>query len=72
MGRRVVTPNRMLVVLVLIFAVSYIDRLLVAILIEPTKRDLRLSDGAAGLLYGFAFAVFYSFLGVPIVKLANR
>jgi predicted MFS family arabinose efflux permease len=64
--------RRTLVILLLVFAVSYMDRQLLAILIEPIKRDLGMSDSAAGLLYGFTFVVFYSTLGIPIARLADR
>lgn len=48
------------------------DRQILAILIEPIQRDLQLSDGQAGMLYGLAFAVFYSVLGIPIARWADR
>ncbi|HMN45520.1 MAG TPA: MFS transporter [Povalibacter sp.] len=48
------------------------DRQILAILIEPIQRDLNLGDGQAGLLYGLAFAVFYSVLGIPIARWADR
>jgi predicted MFS family arabinose efflux permease len=69
------SPRRVypaLVILLLIYAISYMDRQLVAILIEPIKRDLGMSDTAAGLLYGFAFVAFFSVLGIPIARLADR
>jgi predicted MFS family arabinose efflux permease len=64
--------HRTLIVLLLVYAISYMDRQLVAILIEPIKRELAMSDTSAGLLYGFAFAAFYSILGIPIARLADR
>ena len=54
-----------------IYAVNYIDRQILQILGEPIKHDLRLSDGQLGLLAGLAFAVLYTFLGVPIARLAE-
>jgi predicted MFS family arabinose efflux permease len=64
--------HRALAVLLVIYAVAYMDRQLVAILIEPIKRDLAMTDTAAGLLYGFAFVVFFSVLGIPIARRADR
>jgi predicted MFS family arabinose efflux permease len=62
----------MLLILLIVFAVSYMDRQLLAILIDPIKSELDISDSSAGLLYGFTFAVFYSLLGIPIARLADR
>lgn len=66
------TARRTLLVLLLIYAISCMDRQLVAILIEPIKQEFALTDTAAGLLYGLAFAVFFSLLGIPIARLADR
>lgn len=72
MATETATARRTLVVLLVIYAISHVDRQLVAILIEPIRRELGLTDTAAGLLYGFAFAVFFSFLGIPIARRADR
>lgn len=62
------------VVAVLMFAytVAFVDRQILSLLVQPIKRDLGVSDTQIGLLAGFAFAVFYSVLGVPIARLADR
>ena len=54
------------------FALNFMDRQILAVLAEPIKRDLALSDTQLGLLYGLAFAVFYSTLGIPLARLADR
>lgn len=59
-------------VLVAVFAVNYMDRQILAILIEPIRHDLGLTDAQAGLLYGLAFAVFFSALGIPLARWADR
>jgi MFS family permease len=61
------------VVLVLMLAmmVAYIDRQVLSLLIEPIKHDLQVSDTQVGLLAGFAFALFYTVLGLPIARLAD-
>jgi MFS family permease len=46
--------------------------MILALLVEPIKRDLGISDTQVGLLHGFAFAIFYTTLGVPIARLADR
>jgi len=50
-------PSRTLLLLLAIFAVNFMDRQILAVLSEPIKRELALSDTEIGLLYGFGFAV---------------
>lgn len=64
--------NYALGVLVVVYTFNFIDRQILSILIEPIKRDLGLSDGQLGLLAGFAFALFYATLGIPIARFADR
>jgi predicted MFS family arabinose efflux permease len=59
-------------ILFVVYVFNFIDRQIVSILQEPIKRDLGLSDAQLGLLTGFAFAVFYATLGIPIARLADR
>ena len=59
-------------VLVLAFVFSFIDRIVIALLVEPIKADLGVSDFGIGLLQGFAFALFYALLGIPIGRLSDR
>ncbi len=58
--------------LLLAYILSFIDRQIMSLLIEPIKADLGLTDGQIGLLLGPAFAIFYVTLGVPIGWLADR
>ena len=51
---------------------SYMDRQILAILLEDIKADLLLTDTQLGLLSGFAFAIFYATLGIPVAALADR
>jgi MFS family permease len=44
----------------------------IALLVEPIKVDLGISDFGIGLLQGFAFALFYALLGIPISRLSDR
>jgi MFS family permease len=55
-----------------IYVVNFLDRQVVNILAEPIKNDLGLADWQLGLMSGLAFAVFYTFLGIPIARLAER
>ncbi|MDQ1191596.1 MFS family permease [Brevundimonas vesicularis] len=60
------------VVLVLIYAVNFLDRQIMAILVTPIGEELNLSDTQLGMLSGVAFALFYATLGLPIARLADR
>jgi MFS family permease len=52
--------------------VSYLDRFLPSLLLQPIKQDLHLSDFQIGLILGPAFIIFYVLLGVPVGWLADR
>jgi MFS family permease len=59
-------------VLFVMYIFNFLDRQLLAILLQPIKEDLKISDTALGFLTGFAFAVFYTFAGLPLARLADR
>lgn len=59
-------------VLMLAYTLSYIDRQILSMLVGPIKADLALSDTQIGLLQGFAFAMFYTLVGLPMGRLADR
>lgn len=59
-------------VLMFAYIVAIVDRQILSLLVEPIKRDLGVTDTQIGLLAGFAFILFYSILGVPIARLADR
>ena len=58
--------------LTFIYTTNYVDRQIVAILLQSIKLDMGLSDTQLGLLSGLAFAIFYATLGIPIAYLADR
>ena len=59
-------------VLTFAYMVAFIDRQILSLLVQPIRHDLGISDTQISLLAGFAFAIFYSILGVPIARLADR
>ncbi len=59
-------------VLMVAYTLSYIDRQILSMLVGPIKADLGVTDTQIGLLQGFAFAVFYTFVGIPMGRLADR
>src|SRR5262249_45760103 len=60
------------IVLMACYTLSFIDRQILSLLVGPIKHDLGISDTRIGLLQGTAFALFYTFLGLPLGRLADR
>jgi MFS family permease len=58
--------------LTLAYTLNSADRTLIAIIGQPLKLDLNLSDAQLGVLIGTAFATLYAFSGLPIARLAER
>ncbi len=70
-------PNRryawfVVIVLMTLYIFSFIDRMIIALLVAPIKADLDLTDTDIGLLHGLAFALFYTFMGIFIARLADN
>ena len=59
-------------VLLVVYILNFIDRQIVGILAQPIARDLHLDDLQIGLMTGLAFALFYTGLGIPIARFADR
>ena len=58
--------------LTFIYAFNYLDRSILSLVLPQIKAEMQLSDTVLGLVSGFAFVLFYSLLGVPIARLADR
>ena len=58
--------------LFLVYVFNFVDRQILATLMEPIKAEFRLTDTQLGLLSGLAFAVFYTTIGIPIARLADK
>ena len=61
-----------LAILTLMYVVNYLDRQILAILLQPIKNEFHVSDTMLGLLAGPTFALFYATLGIPIALAADR
>ena len=59
------------VVLTLTQALAFVDRQVLALLVQPIERDLHVSDTQISLLYGLSFALFYVAVALPIARLAD-
>lgn len=64
--------NYLLIVLLLILAFNSMERLALGLLLQDIKIDFGLSDTQLGVMSGMAFALFYSVMGVPIARWADR
>src|SRR5688500_14178254 len=62
----------LLVLLLLVLAFNFVDRLALGLMLQDIKLDLNLTDTQLGLLSGIAFALFYSVMGVTIARWADR
>jgi MFS family permease len=58
--------------LLVTYVFSFADRQILSLLVGPIRADLKLSDTEFSLLSGAAFAIFYTFLGLPFGRLADR
>jgi MFS family permease len=53
------------------YALAFVDRTILTLLVGPIRADLHISDTQVSLLHGFAFAIFYTVLGIPIARFAD-
>jgi MFS family permease len=60
------------VLLLLAYTVSLIDRQVLSLLVQPIKASLRISDTQISLLHGLAFAIFYTLFGILIGRAVDR
>jgi MFS family permease len=64
-------PWYVVAVLMMVYVFSFIDRQILNLLVGPIRADLQISDTQMSLLLGFSFAVFYTFCGIPLGRLAD-
>jgi MFS family permease len=60
------------ILLMLCYALSYVDRVILGLLVPQIETDLGISDTLMGLLQGFSFALFYAVMGLPLGRIADR
>ncbi|WKG01063.1 MFS transporter [Mycolicibacterium sp. HK-90] len=58
--------------LTLVGLLNYVDRFLPAVLAEPIKHELALSDTAIGVINGFGFLIVYAVLGIVVARISDR
>src|SRR5262245_40407904 len=61
-----------LAVLAVAYVLSFVDRQILSLLVEPMKRDLLLTDVQVSLLQGLAFAAIYCVAGLPLGRAADE
>lgn len=58
-------------VLLLAQMFSFLDRMIMGLLVEPIRTSFQISDTQYSLLAGFAFSLFYAFMGLPLARIAD-
>jgi predicted MFS family arabinose efflux permease len=71
-GYSIAYKRSVILLLTLAYTLNSADRTLIAIIGQPLKLDLNLTDAQLGVLIGTAFATLYAFSGLPIARLAER
>jgi len=59
-------------ILAAIYTYAFVDRHILALLVEPIRRDLNLTDVQMGNVMGLAFGLFYALLNIPAGYLVDR
>ena len=65
-------PTLAAIFFMLAYLVSFLDRQILVLMIEPIQRDLNLTDTAFSLLHGTAFALFYSLVGLFMGRMVDN
>ena len=62
----------MVIILTIAYTFSFLDRQILTLLVKPIRADMQITDFQMSLLMGFAFGIFYSFMGLPISRWIDR
>jgi len=69
---RAASPGYVLTILTVIYALNFLDRSVINILIDPIKHEYNLSDTVMGFISGAGFVIMYSILAAPVARWADR
>lgn len=58
-------------ILMVAYVLSFVDRQILNLLVEPIRRDLVINDTQMSLLMGLSFALFYTVCGIPLGRVAD-
>ncbi|MGZ8853550.1 MAG: MFS transporter, partial [Thermoanaerobaculia bacterium] len=61
-----------LAVLTAVYVLNFLDRTLIYILFTPIKKEMHFTDLQLALLGTTSFVIFYTLLGIPFGRLADR
>lgn len=61
-----------LTLLFIAYIFSFVDRQILSLLVGPIREDFGITDFEFSLLQGAAFAIIYTFAGLPLGRLADR
>src|SRR3979409_1723263 len=61
-----------LALLTLVYVLNFLDRTLIYILFTPIKKEMAFTDLQLALLGSTSFVIFYTLLGIPFGRLADR
>ena len=64
-------PWYVVIVLTAIYMLSFVDRQILSLLVPQIEHDLNIKDTEIGLLGGPAFALFYTFMGLPLGRMVD-
>lgn len=64
--------NYVLMVLLIAYILSFVDRNILAVLVGPIRQQFEISDFQFSIISGWAFTLFYIVLGLPLGWLADR
>lgn len=71
-SRPPIQPGYTLLLLTLLSALAFMDRQILAVLIEPIKHEFGISDLQVGLITGLGFSVPFVLLGLPLGRMADH
>jgi MFS family permease len=67
-----IRPRYTLLLLTLLSALAFMDRQILAVLIEPIKQEFGISDLQVGLITGLGFSLPFALLGLPLGRMADH